>query len=111
MRRAFLGPTLALAVLAGCTTPPVGPDPAPADAPSKAAPSPEPAPKPEPVEPEPETDPSGGYDAAGDLYYMEVVTGGADKDARLPMIVAIHGLGDEPRGFVGLLGGLQCRGE
>ncbi len=40
--------------------------------------------------------------AAG-LHYYEVVTGGADIDARLPMLVALHGLGDRPETFSSLL--------
>lgn len=39
---------------------------------------------------------------AGDLQYLEVVSGGADAGKELPLIVAIHGLGDEPRSFATL---------
>lgn len=39
---------------------------------------------------------------AGDLEYLEVVLGGARAEDTLPMIVAIHGLGDDPRNFAGL---------
>jgi phospholipase/carboxylesterase len=39
---------------------------------------------------------------AGNLYYVEVVLGGAKPDDELPMIVAIHGLGDDPRNFAHL---------
>jgi phospholipase/carboxylesterase len=39
---------------------------------------------------------------AGDLAYLEVVLGGARPEEPLPMIVAIHGLGDEPQNFAGL---------
>jgi len=51
-------------------------------------------------------DPSGGYTKVGDLYYLEIVTGGADPEAELPMVVAIHGLGDEPRNFAGVVADL-----
>lgn len=71
-----------------------------APAPAKAAPAPAPAPAPEP-EPEPE------FAQAGDLYYVERVVGGASASDPLPMIVAIHGLGDDPRNFAGLLEGLD----
>lgn len=53
---------------------------------------------PEPRAPEPPAAPEGAA-----LEHLEIVTGGAAADARLPMIVAIHGLGDSPEGFVGLL--------
>jgi phospholipase/carboxylesterase len=43
---------------------------------------------------------------AGGLKYLELITGGADKDALLPMIVAIHGRGDSPQGFRHLLANL-----
>jgi phospholipase/carboxylesterase len=39
---------------------------------------------------------------AGELEYLEVVLGGAQPDDALPMIVAIHGLGDEPHNFAAL---------
>jgi phospholipase/carboxylesterase len=35
----------------------------------------------------------------GEIHYLEFVTGGADPDAPLPMIIALHGLGDSPQGF------------
>lgn len=37
------------------------------------------------------------------VHYLEFVTAGADPEAELPMIIAIHGLGDSPEGFRGLL--------
>lgn len=37
------------------------------------------------------------------LRYVELVTGGAQPDAALPLIVGVHGLGDSPRGFAPLL--------
>jgi phospholipase/carboxylesterase len=41
-------------------------------------------------------------EAAG-VRYVEIVTAGASPEAALPMIVAIHGLGDDPDGFSDLL--------
>lgn len=38
-------------------------------------------------------------ESQGLLEYHEVLTGGATADEKLPMIVAIHGLGDEPVSF------------
>lgn len=43
------------------------------------------------------------------LAYVERVTGGASSEERLPMIVAIHGLGDTPEAFVGVFDGLPAR--
>lgn len=40
---------------------------------------------------------------AGDLHYLEIVLGDAKPDDPLPMIVAIHGLGDDPENFGYLL--------
>ncbi len=37
------------------------------------------------------------------VHYLEVLTGGAEAGDTLPMIVAIHGLGDSPEGFASLL--------
>lgn len=36
---------------------------------------------------------------AGEIAYVEQILGGADGNSALPMIVAIHGLGDDPRNF------------
>ncbi|PRP92651.1 putative hydrolase [Enhygromyxa salina] len=41
------------------------------------------------------------------IHYLELVTAGADPEAELPMIVALHGLGDTPEGFRGLLAGFD----
>jgi phospholipase/carboxylesterase len=46
---------------------------------------------------------------AADVAYVEVVTGGASAEDTLPMIVAIHGLGDDPRAFVSLFEGFPHR--
>ena len=57
---------------------------------------------PPPTEDEPKP-PQIEYAEAGGLHYLEVVTGGADPSAALPMLVAIHGLGDRPESFSHLL--------
>jgi phospholipase/carboxylesterase len=38
-----------------------------------------------------------GWGRAGGLDYLESIRGGARPEERLPMVVLIHGLGDEPR--------------
>ncbi len=40
------------------------------------------------------------------LHYVHRLSGGAREDERLPLIVAIHGLGDRPEHFAGVLHGL-----
>ena len=76
-----------------------------------AAPAPEQAPQPAPAPAKPEAPKVPNYgmghqarwgETAG-LTYLEVVQGEADFDDELPMIVAIHGLGDRPENFYGLL--------
>jgi phospholipase/carboxylesterase len=83
---------LLVLVLAGCDK--SAPEPAPPVrlAPSAAAPK----------------SPS-GLRVAADLEYLELVTGGANADERLPLIVAVHGLGDTPQGFAGLFDGFDAR--
>ncbi|MCB9702282.1 MAG: alpha/beta fold hydrolase [Myxococcales bacterium] len=116
-RRAGLG-LLALALALACDRSPSAAAEAPHGAPaptSPAAPS-EPAPaepdapaEPAPIEPADQAaavDP--GYDAYAGIGYVEVVTGAADPSAPLPMIIAIHGLGDRPESFAGLLRGLRA---
>jgi len=44
---------------------------------------------------------------AGDLFYLELVTGGASETAELPLVIALHGLGDEPLSFAGLFLGFE----
>ena len=39
----------------------------------------------------------------GELEYVELTTAGAPAEAQLPMLVAIHGLGDTPENFAGLV--------
>jgi phospholipase/carboxylesterase len=67
--------------------------------PAEEAPKPKPEPQPEPAEPE--------FQRAGPLFFVETVSGQAKPDDELPMIVAIHGLGDDPRSFAGLLVGFD----
>ncbi|MEM6994711.1 MAG: dienelactone hydrolase family protein [Myxococcota bacterium] len=76
-----------------------------------AAPAPEPRPKAEPS-PKPSTQadespaeptPTVEYDSAAGLHYLERVVGGGEPDDALPMIVAIHGLGDRPEAFARIL--------
>jgi phospholipase/carboxylesterase len=77
--------------------------------PSQKAPEPGPAPlAPTPVETSPEppipSEPTLELfpgEAAG-IQYFELITGDAERDATLPMIVAIHGLGDTPENFANL---------
>lgn len=96
MRRPRLLVVLAL-VLGACRgTPQEAPAPAEAPPAPKAEPAPEPAPEPEPA-----------FAQAGDLFYLEDVIGDASPEDPLPMIVAIHGLGDDPRNFRGLLEGVE----
>lgn len=40
-----------------------------------------------------------GLPVAGKLHYVELLLGDAKPDDRLPMVVAVHGLGDDPRNF------------
>lgn len=47
------------------------------------------------------------FQVAARIRYLERYTGGARRDQRLPMIVAIHGLGDQPQRFVGVLAGFE----
>jgi phospholipase/carboxylesterase len=43
------------------------------------------------------------------VAYVERVTGGANASERLPLVVAMHGLGDTPDAFVALFDGLPTR--
>lgn len=47
-------------------------------------------------------------DETSGLEYLEVLTAGADADAKLPVVVAIHGLGDDPESFRLLLDDLPA---
>jgi len=48
---------------------------------------------------------AGGTARAGSLAYVERVTGGGDPATPLPLVVAIHGLGDRPEQFAHLFDG------
>jgi len=67
----------------------------------------EPALEPEPEAPPPEPP----WSTAAGLAYREVVLGTTDPEQALPMVVAIHGLGDAPDNFRHLLDGFSepCR--
>ncbi|MEZ4451232.1 MAG: dienelactone hydrolase family protein [Nannocystaceae bacterium] len=80
--------------------PPItAPTPAPAPAPAPIA-APTPAPAPDEAVPR-------GYRHLAGIDYVERVTGGADPESALPMIVAIHGLGDRPENFGRIFAGLR----
>lgn len=94
---ALLGPSLALLA---CEPRVVEPTPAPAT-PAPAQPR-----APEPLAPEPASPPPRPPLVEGEvegIHYVEFVTGEAEPNAALPMIVAIHGLGDTPENFAELL--------
>lgn len=49
--------------------------------------------------------PAVAADLRDDLPFVEVLTGGAPKEAAEPLIVALHGLGDRPESFISLFRG------
>lgn len=77
--------------LVGCTAQEATPEP-PAAAPPPVAPV-----ATSTVAPAPLPTASVSRGEAGGLKYIEVVPAGVSPDARLPMVVFIHGLGDRPR--------------
>jgi len=77
------------------------------DAPASGARGPIPASSP-PITPPPKALASGPGEAAG-VRYLERTTGSAKPDEPLPLLVAIHGLGDRPESFVSLFDGLGAR--
>jgi phospholipase/carboxylesterase len=90
-----------IAVLASCLTFAAfacerGPTPKP-HAPAPA--TPEPTPEPAPREPEPTSQliPDLELPELAGVQYLEVVTGSAEPNAELPMIIALHGNGAFPR--------------
>lgn len=114
--RAILGPmrrllALALALIALAACEPRASEPRSAQ-PSKQAPVPV-EPRDEPttaaVEPAPTIAeaPQVELPQIEGIQYLELVTAGADASDELPMIVAIHGLGDTPEGFANLLNGFD----
>ncbi|HFE44425.1 MAG TPA: hypothetical protein ENJ18_02880 [Nannocystis exedens] len=74
--------------------------------PPPAAPAPEPKPaapeREETAPPEPEI-----YETVAGIRYLEMIVGGAKVEDSLPMVVAIHGLGDRPEHFAELMRGLS----
>jgi phospholipase/carboxylesterase len=101
---------LALALALGLACEARAPEPAPATAqPQPSAPSgsraePSAAEPPQPLAAEPAVE---VLPRVGEVHYLEFVTAGADPETPLPMIIAIHGLGDSPQGFRGLLEGFD----
>lgn len=87
-----------LALTAGCDTsstaakPTATPAPESSDAPAAADDS-----SPAQAKAEPPATPE--LPKAGEIHYVETVVGGGKPDDELPMIVAIHGLGDTPENF------------
>jgi phospholipase/carboxylesterase len=65
-------------------------------------------PEPPPSHPAEAATAAGTPEAAG-VRYLEQLTGGATASERLPMIVAIHGLGDRPESFAPVLASLRTR--
>ncbi len=76
--------------------------PPPATAPASVSSAPDSV-EPEPV-PEPQEAPIAApvRPIAGELHYVERILGDAKADDPLPMIIAIHGLGDDPDNFAHL---------
>lgn len=98
--RALLLWTLVVAPLTACdrSTPPPETPPATAPTAVSSAPSPaDPQPQDAPVAQAPAARP-----IAGELHYVERILGDAKAEDRLPMIIAIHGLGDDPANFAHL---------
>jgi phospholipase/carboxylesterase len=90
-----------IALGSACRRAPAEPDPPRvASAPSAHARAPRPAALP-PANAAPIASPDVERHAAG-LSYVELLTGNAQEDQTLPLIVALHGLGDDPRSFAGV---------
>lgn len=98
--RCTLGLSL-LALACEVSTSPTRPEARPGDRAAGSAGAPVAAPA--PVDPGPPPEPP--WPTAAGLAYREVILGGADPEDPLPMIVAIHGLGDHPDNFQHLLDG------
>jgi phospholipase/carboxylesterase len=107
MRRLVLALALVGTALLACEprvepTSQKAPEPGPAPVePAPAQPQPTPAAPPEP----PPLELIAG-EAAG-IHYVELITGGAERDATLPMIIAMHGLGDTPDNFANVFAGFD----
>jgi len=98
---------LALPLVAACGA---SASPQPQEAVAPEAPpieiAPDPAAGPTAASPAETATPADDYSNLAGIRYVEMTTGDADPTATLPMIIAIHGLGDRPENFVSLLGGL-----
>lgn len=98
--------TALLGMPAGCevSTPPAGSPPAaaqPAEVADKGAP---PSARAAPTPDEPAAAPAPPpWSKAGGLAYRELLLNATDPNTPLPMVVAIHGLGDDPDNFAHLL--------
>lgn len=94
-----------LTVVLACevSSPPAGPEASEVARPAATAPEAAPAPIPANEGPPPEPP----WTTAAGLAYREVVLGDADPEDPLPMLVAIHGLGDHPDNFQHLLLGFS----
>lgn len=96
--RALLLWTLVAAHVTACdrSTPPPETPPATAPAPVSSTPV--------PAEPEPQDAPIAAAvrPVAGEVAYVERILGNAKPEDTLPMIIAIHGLGDDPDNFAHL---------
>ncbi len=86
------------------TAPTTAPSPAPTS-PTVPSPAPTSAPTPAPTAPTPAPTP----DAPSTVRWVVATSGGARADERLPLVVAIHGLGDTPEAFVGLVTEMNLR--
>lgn len=99
--RRALGLVLYATLACEVASPPAEPKAHPSD---RAAPAASPvAPAPATVDPGPAPEPP--WPTAAGLAYREVVLGNAGPEDPLPMLVAIHGLGDGPDNFQHLLDG------
>jgi phospholipase/carboxylesterase len=99
---AFTMLAAAIAAAAACGRGSSGPDPSTGRSQAQARSAPAPVP---PVAASAAPD---ERSAAG-LVYEERVFGGADADARLPLVVMIHGLGDTPSGIAQVFEGWRAR--
>lgn len=97
MRRLVLALSLACDPAAARAVP--TPVPAPSAAPAVAA-SVAPAPAPARTRE--------GFQVLAGVEYVEVITGGAAPSAELPLVIALHGLGDRPDNFSALLSDLAA---
>lgn len=99
MHRRVRALALAVSMLVACEA--RAPEPVVAQPVAEKAPPPAPA----PIEPPPAVAPAAVDELpkVGEIHYLEFVTGGADPESPLPMIIAIHGLGDSPQNFRALL--------